>query len=122
MNNVEFKEHVSTPNAKRVILVDSAGSYINAATSSGGIAGAKSLSDATTGVQLHSNTACKYVDIFAYGGILAVGDSASVRADTSAIGAILTPGSTVYRISCSNLNEVYVSGATGTRACYVYFA
>lgn len=87
-----------------------------------GTSGSKALSDATTGVQLEADTDCSYVEITAYGGILAVGPDANVRSDTSAQGIILTPGSTVYKVVCDNLNEVYVAGATNTRACYVYYA
>lgn len=86
-----------------------------------GYAGAKALSDATLGVKLDTDTECKWVDIFAYGGILAIGNSTSVKADQNAIGAILTPGSTPYRIFVTNLSQIYVSGATGTRACYIYY-
>ena len=84
-------------------------------------AGAKALIDAAAGVALEANTPCKYVDITCAGGLMAIGNSTSVRADGSAFGLILTPGSTYYRVFCSNLNQVYVSGATGTRACYVYY-
>lgn len=86
-----------------------------------GYAGAKALSNATAGVKLDTGQVCKWVDIFAYGGILAIGDTDSVRADDQAIGAILTPGSTPYRVFVTNLNKIYVSGANGTRACYVYY-
>jgi len=91
---------------------------------SGGLsahAGGKALTDDSVGVRLDTDTDCLWVDIFAFGGILAIGDSTSVRADANAIGAILTPGSTPYRIFCPNLNRIYVSGANGTRACYVYY-
>jgi len=84
-------------------------------------AGGKSLTNATAGVALDTDTACDYVDITCAGGLMAIGDSTAVRADSTATGLILTPGSTFYRIYCTNLNQVYVSGATGTRAAYVYW-
>lgn len=85
------------------------------------LAGSKALTNATAGVVLESDQPCAWVDISCAGGIMAVGDSASTRADSSAHGIILTPGSTPYRIYCTNLNKVYVSGLTGTRAAYVYY-
>lgn len=88
---------------------------------SGGTAGGKALTDNTAGVALEADTAASYVDISTYGGLLAIGDSTSVRVDASAAGVVLTPGSAVYRVKCTNLNQVFVSGATGTRACYIYY-
>jgi hypothetical protein len=86
-----------------------------------GTAGGKSLTSATEGVQLHSDTACQYVDITSRAGIVAIGNSSAVNAEgANAIGLITTPGSTVIRVYCTNLNQVYVAGATGTRVGYVY--
>lgn len=86
-----------------------------------GTAGGKSLTDATTGVALGS-ASCNFVDITCIGGVLAIGDSTSVNAEkANAVGVILTPGSTYYRVSCTNLNQIYVAGATGTRVGYVYY-
>src|SRR3990167_601102 len=78
--------------------------------------GGKSLTDNTQGVVLDSGTECKFVDISVFGGIMAVGANTSVRSDSSAQGVILTPGSTPYRVYAQNLNQIYVSGASGTRA------
>ncbi len=86
-----------------------------------GTAGGLALTDDTAGVALGSG-ACKVVDITAYGGLLAIGDSTSVRVDSSAAGVVLTPGSAYYRVFASNLNQIFVSGATGTRACYVSYS
>jgi hypothetical protein len=101
------------------LSTDAASSSI--VTIANGIAGGKAVTDNTVGVALDTDTDCSYVDISVYGGLLAIGDSTSVRVDASAIGIVLTPGSTTYRVYCTNLNEVFVSGATGTRACYIYY-
>lgn len=85
-----------------------------------GTAGAKALSDNTVGVALGS-AACKVIDITAYGGLISIGDSTSTRVDSSANGVVLTPGSAYYRVFASNLNQVFASGASGARACFVYY-
>jgi len=83
--------------------------------------GAKSLSNAGVGVALSSSTACQYVDITANGGQIAVGVDTSVQM-TTPHGVVLTPGTAPYRIQTLNLANVYVSGATGSSACFVYYA
>lgn len=86
-----------------------------------GVAGAKALTDNTAGVALDADTACSYVDVTCYGGLISLGDSTSTRVDASANGIVLTPGSTTYRVYCTNLNQVFASGATGSRACFIYY-
>jgi len=84
--------------------------------------GAKALSDNTAGVVLAADQKAHFVDITVFGGIVSIGVDETVRVDGSnASGIIMTPGSTPYRVYCTNLNQIYVSGASGSRACYIYY-
>jgi len=119
--NFQLDDTVSPPRLVFGLAKWNGSAWVADGGSGVGTAGGKSLTDATTGVQLHAGQACSYVDISCHGGVLAIGNSASVNATPSAgVGIILTPGSTVYRVYCSNLNQIYVAGATGTRVGYVY--
>lgn len=81
--------------------------------------GGKTLSNDASGVVLEADTKCRGVFITCRTGVIAIGFSSSVNAEAAnAVGLIITPGSTVVHIVCSNLNQVYVAG-TG-RLGYAY--
>lgn len=94
---------------------------LNRITLSGnGTAGGKTLSDAAVGVALASNTKCRGVFITCRTGIVAIGFSSGVNAEAAnAVGLIITPGSAVVHILCTNLNQVYLAGVSA-RVGYVY--
>lgn len=61
-----------------------------------------------------------FVDLSAFGGLIAVG-SANVNALTSTEnGVILYPGNQPYRMPVSNVNKVYAAGS-GVRLCMSYY-
>ena len=89
------------------------------ALSARGTAGGKTLSNDAAGVVLESDTKCRGVFITCRTGVIAIGFSSAVNAEAAnAVGLIITPGSTVVYILCTNLNQVYLAG-TG-RVGYAY--
>lgn len=95
--------------------------WVKAGTAGVGTSLGKSLTSASSAVQLASDTDCEYVDITVRAGIAAIGDSGANAEAANATGIIITPGSAPVRVYCTNLNQVYAAGATGTRICAQYW-
>lgn len=87
--------------------------------SSGANIGGKTFADEATGVVLAADTPCRGVFITCRTGIIAIGFGPSVNAEAAnAVGLIITPGSAVVHIVCTNLNQVYLAGSG--RVGYAY--
>lgn len=86
------------------------------------VSGFKSLTDASTAVQvLSTSTDIMWIDVTANGGIVVCGDSSAVATSGSEVGTVLYPGNPPTRFEINNINKLYAAGASGTRLTYTYF-
>ena len=84
------------------------------------ISGVRTLSSETVAVQVAaSSTRCRWVDLSAIGGRIAVGDSSVNVASGTERGVILYPSNLPYRLLIDDLAALYAAG-TSARLCYVY--
>jgi len=87
-----------------------------------GGSGALELTDANAGVVISATSVpCNYVEICANDGLAMIGDSAVVQTSGSEVGVKIYPGNIPYKVQANNLNQVFASGANGTRISWTYF-
>lgn len=85
------------------------------------VSGVKTLSSAATAAAIVAQSVpCRWVDVVAIGGRIAIGDDDVVETSGSERGIILYPGNLPYRILIEDLQLLFAAGANGTRLCYDY--